>query len=357
MKLILATPGLSSKERRTVQYHLERFLPQLKRRLGRHHTGTLILRSRLTKDGGSELPLYHLTLSIRIPDHSIIVQKDGSDISELALDAEKAMKRELPRSIAKVRKETLRRRRADQKEAFKLFAADVAPKAAKLNGHAKTPDSSPVFARLRPILASLYAHAREQIRVAEVAGEIREGYLQPDDLVDQAIVQVIDGGAESLLDPEALEFRLFNQMHEILEAESARYCPPDLRKISLEDFAPEDERWGIDGTEREEREYYQPFSALLMEDVLADEHAHDPEVTMSDMEQHRLILKMLSGFHSKARSAFFLNRVEGFEIYEIAMMQNRDGEKVQADIQACIESLRESLAGRREKERPVAGVG
>ncbi len=353
MKLILATPGLSSKERRKAQYHLDRFLPQLKRRLGRHHTGTLILRARLTKDGGSDLPVYHLTLSIRIPNHSVVVQKDGVDVSEVALEAEKAIKKELRRSVAKVRKDSLKRHRAVQKEAFKTFTEEVAPRAAVLNGNAKEPDTSPVFARLRPILSSLYTHAREQIRVAEVAGEIREAYLQPEDLVDQAIIQVIEGGAETLTDPEALEYRLFAHMTAIVEAESARYNPPELRKVSLEDSAPEDERWGMGGTEQEEREYYQPFSALLMEDVLADEHAHDPEVVLSDIEQHRLILKMISGFHAKARSAFFLNRVDGFDVYEIAMIQNRSEEKVENDIRACVEALRDSLQGRKEQESVV----
>jgi len=208
MKLILATPGLTIKERRTLAYKLNRFLPQLKRKLGRHHKGTLILRAQLTKDNGPGNTPYHLTLSVRLPDHPVVVQRDGMDLGPLAVEAEKALKKELLGSVAKVRKDYLRRKRAAEKDAFRSFSEEVAPRAAAMNGKARHADTSPVFARLRPLLASLYNQAREEIHSAEIAGEISPGYLSPEDLVDQAIVVVVEGGADSLSDPEALERRL-----------------------------------------------------------------------------------------------------------------------------------------------------
>lgn len=343
MKLILATPGLSPKERKTASYHLNRFLPQLKRKLGRHNKGTLILRALLSKNGTPEVPTYHLTLSVRLPEHPVVVQKDGRDIGDIAFEAEKSMKRELRGSVAKVRKDYLRRKRAAEKEAFRSFSEQMAPHPAARNGHARHPETSPVFARLRPLLASLYNHAREEIQAAEAAGEIAQGYLSPEDLVDHAIVAAIEGGAEALRDPEALEFRLYRHMHAALEAEVARENPMEMRQVSLEDAAPEDARWTVADPEAEEREFFQPFEALRMADVLVDDHAEDPEAALSDHEQHRLILKRLAGFHKKARSAFFLNRVEGFEPYEIAMIQNRSEADVVRDVAECVSALREAL--------------
>ena len=50
-------------------------------------------------------------------------------------------------------------------------------------------------------------------------------------------------------------------------------------------------------------------------------------------------MKFLGRFDPKARSAFFLNRVEGFEPFEIAMIQNREESEVLADISHCAEAL------------------
>jgi DNA-directed RNA polymerase specialized sigma24 family protein len=341
MKLLIAAPNLDAREKKTLEYELNRALPGIKRRIERFSPKDRMLRARCAAERGLEPNLFHLTLSLQLPDHPIVVQKDGVDLRLLVGDAQSALCKELRRSAARIRKEHLARRRRGAKAAFADFtiqAATPLPIAIPVNG--SSPETNPIFARVRPLLAPLHSFAREAIRTAELAGEIPRDYLSPDDLVDQAIIRVVDN-ANIQDGPEALERRLYRFVQNAIDEEIAAHNPDGRAMISIEQSAPEEDRWGIEGTEVEEREYHMPFAALVMEDVLVDEHAVDPEHSLSEAEQHRLILKFLGNFHSKARSAFYLNRVEGFEPFEIAMIQNRDEPTVLRDIAACVEALRQ----------------
>ncbi|MCB2156937.1 hypothetical protein KQI84_18830 [bacterium] len=320
-----------------------------------------MLRARLSVAGKKEHPTYHLTLSLQLPDHHIVVQKDSSDTRQLVSSSEAALKKELRRSTAKIRKEHLSRKRTSEKKAFSNFAKEVASTEEALLEEAMKmqPDTSPLFARLRPLLGPLYNHARELIRTAELAGEVSADYVTPDDLVDQAIVQIAERNGQVLTDPEVLETKLFRYIDAILTDEITRQKPENSSVMSIEQPAPEEiERKRMGQPEEEEVEYYQPFAALRMEDVLIDEHAIDPEHQLSDVEEHRVILKYLANFHAKARSAFFLNRVEGFDIYEIAMIQNRSEDQVKKDIDECAVALREGWQkmerGSESEQRPPA---
>lgn len=344
MKLIMAAPGVDSRDRKAVEQDLRASLPSIKRRLGRTGPELPMLRARLTVAGKKDFPTYHLTLSLQLPDHHIVVQKAASDLRALVSQSDSALKKELRRSTAKIRKEHLNRKRTSEKSAFSAFAQEVATAERTLleESIAMEPDASPLFARLRPLLGPLFNHARELIRTAEMAGELPPDYVLPDDLVDQAIVQVAERNGQALTDPEMLETRLFRYIDGLLSDEIARRHPENASMMSIEQPAPEEvERRRMGQPEEEESEYYQPFAALRMADVLIDEHAIDPEHHLSDVEEHRVILKYLANFHAKARSAFFLNRVEGFELFEIAMIQNRSEEQVQEDITECAVALRD----------------
>src|SRR5690606_3443784 len=144
-------------------------------------------------------------------------------------------------------------------------------------------------------------------------------------------------------DSEAFERKLYSWVDRLLAKETRRRHTGSESLLSLGQEAPAAEKVAsaLKGPEVEENEFHQPWSALRLEDILVDENADDPEKSLSDAEQRRLIMKYLGMFHSKARSAFYLNRIEGFEPYEIAMIQNRDEEKVREDIAKCVEALRE----------------
>jgi len=348
MKLLVASHGAEVHERKTVEEELQKVLPSFLRRLGHASPQHRILRATLASESKTEGGTYALTLSLQLPDRAVVVQKKDKDLHLLVHHSVAAIKKELQRSLAKLRKEHLKRKRRASKESFFRFSEEVVAsetggnegKPSKKNG--KVSDDNPVFARLKPLLGPLFNYAREQIRTAQLAGELGQGYLAPDDLVDQVMVSIIEADKAALRDPEALEAKLFRKIDQLLAHEIAQQNPGSASPLNIDATAGGGNS-GNQEPEIEEREFYQPFQALRMEDVLIDETSPDPLSILSDLEEYGLILKHLSQFPRKARSAFFLNRFEGFDIYEVAMIQARSEEEVQSDIQQCVSALKLGL--------------
>lgn len=345
MKLLLSTPGIDSKLHKSVEGHLNHILPHISKRLGRHDNHSRTLRAKVTVDGKTEeRPVYHVTLSLQLPEHPVVVHKSGYDAHVVVSEAEIAIKKELRRSVSKLRAEYLLRKRQSERRQFQNFAVEVTetPTLSGSLAHAssETSDSHPVFARLRPILSHLHHYAQGHLQSAVVSGDLPANYLAPDDLVDQAILAMMESDKNLMSDPVLLERSLFQEIDVVLEKEikSNKENPT----ISLEQSAPYNEQWGVHGPEIEEKEYHKPYEALMMEDIIIDDDLPLRSNNLTEKEEHRMILKNLAGFHSKARSAFFLSKIEGFELFEIAMIQNRSEEAVQEDIVKCVGYLKAS---------------
>jgi DNA-directed RNA polymerase specialized sigma24 family protein/ribosome-associated translation inhibitor RaiA len=337
MKLLLTAQGVSHKDRNILTHELEKQIPSLVRRLGTTLPVEPILRAKLSVTGSADFPTYILTLSVRLPDHTAVVQKSDSDVRAVVGLAVTSLKKETRRVKARIRKDHLTKRRHGQREGFASFTQRVPEAVAS----ATPPADNPIFDRLRPLLGPVYNYARELIRSAVLAGEIPSNYLSPNDLVDGAVVALAEDAASALRDPSRLEAMLYAHIEEAVASEAAQHQPNHQAMLSLDDSVPDDVNAGVGDPEKDEAEYYQPFQALRMEDVLIDEHAQDPEHHLSDLEEHKVILKFLAHHPAKARGAFFLNRMEGFEPFEIAMIQDRDEQAVRADIDTCIHTLQE----------------
>lgn len=345
MKLLLSTPGIDSKTNKSVERHLHHIMPHISKRLGRHDNDSRMLRVKITVDSkATDRPVYHLTISIQLPEHPVVVYKSGYDVHTVVAEGETAIKKELRRSVAKLRAEYLLRKRQSERHQFVSFSDEIADetplKHSVKSATLENVEAHPLFARLRPILGHLHNFAQEHLRSAVVSGDLPENYLAPDDLVDQAILAMMESDKNLMNDPVLLERSLFQQIDLILDQEIKQAKENPI--ISLEERAPHQENWGVQAAEFEDNEYQKPYEALKMEDILVDEDLPIGNHDLSEKEEHRLILKNLAGFHSKARSAFFLSKIEGFELFEIAMMQNRSEEAVQEDIIKCVGYLKNS---------------
>lgn len=353
MKLILSAPSISSKTRKYVEYQLEEALPSIKKRLGKKKgPDTVIVRAHLTGNENDKKPQFVLTISFRLPDHTVAVQKKGEDIHQIVPACLSAIRKELRRCVARIRRDHLKRHRSSIRDAFEQFSRDVTvePDLAQAPPKGYRPEASPLFARLRPLLGPLHGYARDSIHTARMAGELPGNLLTADDLVNQAVLNILETAGEAMRDPQVLEHHLYREVDQILAEEFRRQQPEQGELLSIEQPAPEEEdRWTLGQAEVDESEYYQPFEALRLEDVLIDEKVKDPEELTSDVEEHRIILKSLAKFPARARSAFYLNRVEGFDLFEIAMIQAREENEVARDVEECAQTLRDGLAQNGER--------
>lgn len=340
MKLIVATPNIETPMRRKLEYRLRRSLPAIEKRVEGRGPRETVLRARLTSEG----PRFHLTLSMRLPGHPVVVAREGIDLVDVISDSQFAFKRELSRLLGEGRSHHKRREGKAMKKAMDSLpppAMKAPRKATLMNGNGKTPLPIPEdeFERLRPILAPVYLHARRALRAAVMVGELPAGYLEADELVDQAMIDLIEAHAHG--DKKAMMRALYAEVDMLLAREITAHNPGGQQVVSLESGADSAHRRRTRAVpDGEALEDVVPQEALRMEDVLADDHAADPSAIMSRHEEYRLILKYLGRFPSKARTAFFLHRIEGFEPYEIAMIQNRPESAVTRDVADCLTTLR-----------------
>lgn len=339
MKLIVATPNIESPMRRKLETRLKKALPSIEKRVDGRGPRDAVLRARLTSEG----PRFHLTLSMRLPGHPVVVAREGVDLVDVIADSQTAFKHELSRTLSEGRAHHKRSEGKAMKKAMDSLppAATKAPpkrKATRLNGTAAALPSDE-FERLRPILAPVYLHARRALRAAVMAGELPAGYLEPNDLVDQAMIDLIE--AHTQADKKTMMRALYSEVDLLLAREITAHNPGGQQAVSLESGADSAHRRRTRALpDGEALEDVMPHEALRMEDVLVDDHASDPSTIMSRHEEYRLILKYLGRFPSKARTAFFLHRIEGFEPYEIAMIQNRPEAAVKRDVADCLTTLR-----------------
>ncbi len=357
MKIIVASPNIQTRDRRLLERHLRKAVPAIEKKFGARGARDSILRARLTSQGAR----YHLTLSMQLPGLPIVVAKEGDDLRALVSQCENAFKTEVQRGANKSRREYQRVEGRVIKEVLGDLNLDVPPplpevKSATNGTHplpsrAASPDSGREFEAIKPLLGALYKSARRQIRTAVLAGDLPQGFLSPDDLVDQAILNVLELRVHLSESDRRLEQLLYREVETLLMREIAEQHPAEGRRMSLEESAIEFEspRARARGDE-DSGDDVDPQEALHVEDVLVDSHAHSPAEAISESEEYRRLLRYLGRFHSKARSAFFLNRIEGFEPFEIAMIQNRDEASIRRDIEKCQHALavgygRDSNAG------------
>lgn len=338
MKLIVATPNIETPMRRKLEHRLKKALPAIERRVDGRGPREAVLRARLTSEG----PRFHLTLSMRLPGHPVVVAREGLDLVDVIADSQTAFKRELSRLLD----ETRRAHKRPDAKLLKKGAEALPPPAVKkarrsplLKGKALAALPEDEFERLRPILAPVYLHARRALRAAVMAGELPPGYLEANDLVDQAMLDLVEAHVQA--DKKTMMRALYAEVDMLLAREVKFHHPGGQDTVSLEAAADSAHRRRSRAVpDGEALEDVVPHEALRMEDVLVDEHAADPSAILSRHEEYRLILKYLGRFPSKARTAFFLHRIEGFEPYEIAMIQNRPEEAVKRDVADCLATLR-----------------
>ncbi len=338
MQIILNAPGIHHRTKDGVDKELEEFVPRLKQVLFRFRPEEKRLRVHLVqqKDGA-----YRLTISLRMPGKNLIVERTGRTLMALVTDAKQALLEQIKVQSAVVRKEHLRAKSVQQVQAIQDAVGGA-------TGWGETADEGEMrdrfVSRLGLVLQELYSHVRRLIRFAQLAGDIPVNHLRPGEVVDDILVR----GYELFRSRPEEEFSpatMYRLADEIIRDEIRNYQDKEESGISLEEeLSHQDPRWQVSDLGEEVLAFYQVEDVLLYGDVMPDAHLPDPASALDEKEQMNGIFQTLSATHSPARSAFLLERMEGFEPYEIAWMQDRSEEDVKKDIEQCEKILRERLS-------------
>jgi DNA-directed RNA polymerase specialized sigma24 family protein len=321
-----------------LEKELEEFLPRLKQVLFRFRPEERRLRVHLAQQKNS---VYRLTLSLRMPGKSLIVERTGHTLISLVTEAKQALLEQIKVQSAVVRKEHLRAKSVQQNQAIQEAVGSTAVLTKEEADEEEMRDR--FISRLGLVLQELYSHVRRLIRVSQLAGDIPVNHLKPGEVVDDVLVRAYEL-FRSQQEAEFSPATLYRLAEEIIRDEITNYEDKKEGGVSLEEkISSRDPRWEVSDLGEDALAFYQTEEVLLYGDVMPDFHLPDPAKALKEKEQMREIFRFLSAVGPLARSAFLLERMEGFEPYEISWMQDRPEEEVSKDIQRCEDVLRKAL--------------
>jgi DNA-directed RNA polymerase specialized sigma24 family protein/ribosome-associated translation inhibitor RaiA len=215
-------------------------------------------------------------------------------------------------------------------------------------------DRDAFFDVLQLLLRNLRDHARRELLIAQLEGDIPPGELTVSDLLDEVLLRAWDEWNDRPRH-QPLDRWLVRLLHEILDERG--FKPPDERDqsnapaaaakqpVSLyERLREDDPRYEAEnGWAIENNPYWPWVEPLTLDEVLPAEEATEPWQQLTAAEQRCLILDELNSFPREQRRAFTLHVLEGWDIVDIAMVQGRAADEVWADIEAVRRALRERL--------------
>jgi len=338
MRIILNAAGIHQRTKEAVESELAEMVPRLKRLLFQFRPEEKTLRAHMATQKNNE---FRLTLSIRVPGKSILVERTGQNLIPMVHDVKQSLLEQIKAQTALIRKERLRKKSAQQVEAVQDAVGSSEMISA---GEADETEFRDRFAsRLKLVLQELHGHVTRLVRLSQLAGDLPPNYLKPGDVVDDVILRAYER-VRSRPGEEISPAVLYRIAEDIL-SEEIRNSQDSGGNISMDEKVPaQSPHWEVNDLSDDMLDFYQPEEMLLYEDVMPDVQVPDPVRMIDDQEQMRDISVALSRMDSEARSCFLLNRVEGFEVYEIALMQDRGEEEIARDIKRCEDFLVQSYS-------------
>ena len=264
---------------------------------------------------------------VQLPIQTLVVEKDAESWMESFDKAADTLGLRIKRHKEKLRGEwALRRRRRRREE---LIAAG--PQLARDRNHVRRKD---FFALLGPLLEQLKHQVRRELRLLELEGEVRRNEWAAEDIVDEVLVRAwerFDGQA----DHTTLDVWIMTILHEILG-----------EVVSMEHLVSLDTPLSRPAEPAEEDGYNSFFldhELVTLADVLPDGEDTVTWDAFEREEQRRRLEQTLAKLDPRRRQAFVQHALEGFDLAEIALMQDREEREVAADIEAGLAALRREI--------------
>lgn len=271
----------------------------------------------------------------------ITVSHQGSSLGQAIAGAADTLEKTLKRTLG--RKDSLVKRRA---RARAEFTAVDRP----LQRDVEIGNQEEFLALLRPLLDHLRDHARRELRMLEMNELLSPGQVTAADLLNEMMARAWQRFAGRPREMP-LDLWLVNLLDEMLDE---KIKPESRMKKSLDQHA--DEVYSEDLLQVDDQDWW---VWLLGEDetiTLGDAISSGGSTAAAEQLQVRKLkdrIHALLGAMPKAqRQAFVLHVLEVYELFEVAMLQDRPETEVQADIEDARNTLREQLSDRTQRRRP-----
>jgi RNA polymerase sigma factor (sigma-70 family) len=173
-------------------------------------------------------------------------------------------------------------------------------------------------------------------------GQIREGQLRPDEVIDEAIASALDDRTEK---PEKV--RLEPWLYHLAGRAINRLLQQnygDDGSVPLESV-PRRTALEAPGDDETFAQFNQPDDVMTQEGLIGDPRLATPEQNAQNDEMVAMIEMSLREAKPEDREAFILYTMEGFTTQEIAVITSRKPEDVRASIARARDHVRKAFPG------------
>ncbi len=291
------------------------------------------------------ITIYHLPhrvkpwearLVLKLSTGTLVADEDAESAAaalDVALDE---LAGEIRRHKEKVRKEYLYRRKRQRRH-----VADVIPLVAP---ESPADRKAAFFKLIEPFLQPVREHARHEISVLEIEGSLPQFEITADDLADDVVARAWDAFPDRPQN-RPLDLWLIDLLHRRLEELVANRETVLMGQIDVVD---RDEPMTPDEDVMEEDYWLERiFGAQdveTLDEAIPDESIREGWETMSDDARGERVRRALASLDAPIRRTFMLHILQGYDLDEIVMLQDRPIEDIQADIKQATTLLRELLA-------------
>lgn len=261
---------------------------------------------------------------ISVPTGTIIARGKGADWTNAMDDLAERLFRE-----ARKHKERLHDDAVSERK--RRLQADFTRAGIYLEESRRADAREAFFDLLKPLLGNLREHAGHELAIAQLEGWLEPGEITVSGLLDEILIRAWDRWEERPQDLPLGQW-LFGLLHEILDEKMDARGEVEL--VSLEERPTLDPRhaeaekdWDAD----QAFWFWPDEERVLLEDLIPDEGA--PPESWKEAEAERTwILAQLSEQPRLRRRAYMLYAIEGWEAAEIALLQRRSVDEVEADL-------------------------
>jgi RNA polymerase sigma factor (sigma-70 family) len=282
-------------------------------------------------------PRFEVRAALHLPTGTLVAEETEKEFMQTLDRVVDVLAREIKRHVERLRRDHVYRRKARRREALTAARPFLERDAASGRRQA-------FFDLLRPHLESLSDHARRELLVMEEQGTLPKGELAPADLTDEVLIKAWDRFPHWPRH-KPLHLWLIDLLHECVE----RWCkePPALSLVGQAN----DRR--LDVEEQEWDDLLGATEQVGLEDLVSGPEAGVWQRLEAE-EQRAQLSALVAKLPRRQRQALVLHFLEGFDLAEIAMIQDRPEQAVSADLEAARQALREQLAEAGYLEEPLS---
>lgn len=263
----------------------------------------------------------------------ITVSHQGSSLEQALAGAAATLEKTLKRTLE--RKDSLFQRRVRARAEF----TDVDP---LLQRGAEIGNQEEFLTLLRPLLGHLRDHATRELRMLETNELLPAGQVTAADLLDEMTARAWLRFAER--PPEVpLDLWLVNLLDVTLDE---KIKPESRVKKSLDQHV--DEAHSEDVLQVDDQQWWVWLlgedETITLGDAVSSGESTAAAEQLEARELKNRIHALLGALPKAQRQAFVLHVLEAYELFEVAMVQDRPETEVQADIEDARNTLREQLS-------------